>query len=157
MISDTSGEYEVGLIKYIHPGYITFQFEIRNLVSDIIIKDVGVELNIKEPSLQLVNEIKAPSIGHKEIGYCYNILSYDMESCPFPVSSFQAKMIFTVVEIDDSTKTEQGSYSEQYVLPEVALSAKDYIIGRQLKPDEFQYYLYSIGRAGVLLENKEML
>ena len=139
MLSDSAGEYEVGIIKYMNPGYIVLQFEIKNLLPDIIIKDVSVALSINEPSLQFINDVKAPSISHKEIGYCYSVLTYDSETYSFPISTFQAKMMFTIVELDPTTKQEEGSYSEEYVLPDVVLSAKDYINGTVVKADEFQY------------------
>jgi len=121
-----------------HQGYVTFQFEIKNLLPNVVIKNVGVVLTINDPVLQFVNEVKAPSISHKEIGYSYVILTYDAESKTFPVSTFQAKMLFTIVEFDPSTNVEEGSYEEEYILPDLTLSAKDYVTGKTLNETEFK-------------------
>jgi len=121
-----------------HTGYIAFQFEIKNLLQNISIRDVGVSLTLDNTPLQLANEIKAPSIGYKEIGYCYSILSYDPEVLCFPIALFKAKMIFTLVELDSNTGIEEGSYADEYVLPDVTLSAKDFVKGKLLTEDKFK-------------------
>jgi hypothetical protein len=121
-----------------HPGYITFQFEIKNLLQNISIRNVSVTLTLNDTLLQLFNEIKAPSIGYKEIGYCYSILSYEYEAHSFPVASFKAKMVFTLVEFDSNTGIEEGSYADEYVLPDVTLSAKDFVVGKLLSEEEFK-------------------
>jgi coatomer protein complex subunit gamma len=138
MLTDSSGEYEVSVVKYMYKGYITFQFEIKNLLPNLVVKDVSVALTINDPILQFVSEVKASSISHKETGYSYVILSYNSESKPFPVTTFQAKMLFTIVEFDPSTNTEEGSYEDEYILPDVTLSAKDFVTGKALNETEFK-------------------
>lgn len=125
-------------MKYMNPGYMVFQFEVKNLLANVAIKDVAIVLGTGDSVLELVSEVKAPCIKHKEIGYCYSILRYDADSRSFPVGSFQAKMMFTMVEFDPNTNAEEGSYPEEYVLPEVTLSAKDYTVGKSLSEGEFK-------------------
>lgn len=112
------------------------------MLPDVLIKDVSVELTINKPiseaSLQITGEVKASSIGQKEIGYCYVILTYDAEAKAFPVAVLQAKMVFTVVEFDPNTKVEEKPYADEFFLPDVAVSAKDYITGKTLTESEFK-------------------
>lgn len=138
MLSDTSGEYEISVTKYIHPGYIIFQFEIKNLLPNITMKDVSIELTTTEPPREFISKVKSSSIGYKEIGYCYSVMNYDPEDNSFPVSTFKAKMLFTIVEFDANTGAEEGSYDEEYALPDVTLSAKDYTTGKALTEEEFK-------------------
>lgn len=138
MLGDSSGEYEVSVVKYMYPGYIALQFEVKNLLPSVVVKNMGVELELGESMLQLASEVKAPAIGHKETGYCYVVLNYDSETKAFPVGSFQAKMKFLMVEFDPNTNLEEGSYEDEYVLPEVTLSAKDFVTGKALSDAEFK-------------------
>lgn len=103
---------------------------------------MSVELTIdkaaSEPSLQIADEVKAPSIRQKEVGYCYVILTYDAETKALPVAVFRAKMVFTVVEFDPNAKVEEKPYGDEFVLPDVTISAKDYIAGKTLTESEFK-------------------
>jgi len=124
-----------------YPGYIALQFEIRNLLPDVLIKDVLIQLQLKDTPLQHVNEIQSGAISQNSFGYCYSILTYDGESVVYPIATLKAKMVFTAIEIDPTSKAEQGSYPDEYSLPDVTISAKDYIQGKPSKASEFQYFL----------------
>lgn len=128
----------MGVAKYMYHGYIVMQFEVRNMLQDVVIKDVRVSLKVKGAPLQIVEETKTGSISHGEVGYAYTIMTYDAEHYAFPVTALEAKMDFTATEIDPASKTEQGSYPDEYALPDVMLSAKDYVQGRPMKSSEFK-------------------
>ena len=127
----------MNLTKYMYDGYIALQFEVRNLLPEVLLKNLTVSLSLKDTQFQMVNDINAPSIAHDEVGYAYIVLTYSMETAMFPVSVFKAKLTFTMVELDPASKTEQGSYPEEYALPDVAISAKDYVQGKTYGMTEF--------------------
>ncbi len=142
VLTDSSGEYEVNVIKYMYSGYIALQFEIRNALPDQIVRDAVVLLQVKGTPLQLVNEVKAGSIAHGETGYAYSVLTYDSNECTFPAGTLKCKMQFSVVEIDSGTKAEQGSYADEYALPDLVISAKDYVRGKAMESKQFLYLIY---------------
>ncbi len=136
-LTDSSGEYEVNIVKYMFAGYIVLQFEVRNALADQVIKDVGVTLQLKGTPLQLVNGIKAASIAQGQVGYVYSVLTFDANEVAFPTGTLKAKLEFNVVEIDPTSKAEQGTYPDEYALPDLAISAKDYVKGKQMDHKQF--------------------
>ena len=48
----------------------------------------------------------------------------------YPTCKIQQKLNFTITEIDVDTEEEIGSYEEDYDVPDVSLSTRDYV-----KPD----------------------
>lgn len=138
MVTETSGEYDISIIKYFYDGYVVFQFEIHNMLTDQIYKDVTFSLQLKEPLKQL-QIIKSEAIGYGQTGYSYIILSYEKSECLFPTGTFKGKMSFSAVEVDPTSKVEQGNYSDEYVLPDITLSSKDYIKGKVMTTPEFKY------------------
>ena len=137
-MTDSSGEYDVGVFKHFYQGYVVLQFEIQNLLPDQLIKDAAVALLPKSPVLQFVSEVKSGEIAQGQCGYAYSIFTFDNTQMPFPATGLKAKMVFTVVEIDSSSKTEQGTYSDEYELMEITFTAKDYIRGKTFDRTEFK-------------------
>ena len=95
-------------------------------------------MQLKDTPFQLVSEIKSDVVGYGQVGYSYDILTYDNTVTAFPTGSFKGKMCFLAAEIDPSSKVEQGSYPDEYALPDIKLSAKDYIKGKIFSLSEFK-------------------
>lgn len=128
----------VNIIKYFYTGYIVFQFEIHNMLSDQILKEININLQLKDTPLQLVTEVKSDTVGYGQSGYAYNVLTYNSTAAPYPTGTFKAKMSFLVAEVDPITKAEQGSYPDEYPLNDVKLTAKDYIKGKVYSTTDFK-------------------
>ena len=121
-----------------YTGYVVLQFEIKNLLPDIVIKDAVVSLQLNDSPLQAANEVKSGTISQGTHGYAYNVLTYNAENVVFPTATLKAKLSFNVFEIDPASKEEQGSYPDEYTLPDVVVSAKDYVRGTPYESKEFR-------------------
>ncbi len=128
----------MAVYKHFYAESVILQFEIHNLLPDQLIKDAKIALQLKSPILQFVNEMKSPEIPHGQCGYAYSIFAFDKTQTAFPATVLKAKMLFTVVEIDPTSKAEQGTYSDEYELMDIPFTAKDYIHGKTLDRTEFK-------------------
>ena len=86
----------------------------------------------------MVTEVKSDAVGYGQIGYSYNVLTYDSTVVHFPTGTIKGKMSFLVAEVDPISKAEQGSYPDEYPLNDIKLSAKDYIKGKVYSTTEFK-------------------
>eukprot|EP00831_Metopus_contortus_P036837 TRINITY_DN2907_c0_g1_i1.p1 TRINITY_DN2907_c0_g1~~TRINITY_DN2907_c0_g1_i1.p1 ORF type:complete len:235 (+),score=46.20 TRINITY_DN2907_c0_g1_i1:147-851(+) len=130
---------------------------IRNMINDQILKNVSIELQLKDTSFQLLSEKPATKIEYSQIDYAYLILSYNFSENPYPTKTLKAKMKFTSVEIDPSSKEkiELGSFEDEYALPEIVFSAKDYVKGIELNLKEYEEQLKALKSSKSVAENSQ--
>lgn len=114
------------------------QFDVKNLLNDQILSEVKISLDIKDTPLQSLAVVPSGKIAFGQVGYSYLSMQFDPQDCLFPTGTFKSKMNFTVIEYDAGSKSEEGSYQEEYVLPGVLITAKDYIHGVPMKVKEFK-------------------
>eukprot|EP01121_Diplochlamys_sp_Union-15-3_P013035 TRINITY_DN3990_c0_g1_i2.p1 TRINITY_DN3990_c0_g1~~TRINITY_DN3990_c0_g1_i2.p1 ORF type:complete len:700 (+),score=124.59 TRINITY_DN3990_c0_g1_i2:312-2102(+) len=127
-LSESETEYVVTCIKHIYARYVVFQFFVKNTVSEQLLENVTVDMEVDDSTgFRVDSVIPADSITCDETKPVYVKVELPLEAS-LATASFTNKLKFDVKQVDaDSGQAEDESTPEEYPLEDIDISIADFV------------------------------
>ena len=133
-LSEEESEYNVQCVKHTFSDCLVLQFDVRNTVSDQVLREVKMELEFEDPEAwSVVNTVPAQLVSFQEPGKSYVQIrpSEDAGLAAFQCSSIGCELMFFACECDPSTgellDEDDEGLDDQYPVEPLEIGPSDFI------------------------------
>lgn len=126
-LTESETEYTVKCIKHVYAQHLILQFDCMNTMSDQLLENVQVRLDIPE-GYRLLREVSCEKLPYNQKGTVFSILQFP-EDLGSSVGSFGVTLKFVVKDCDPTTgvpDSEEG-YSDEYMVEDLEVVLSDQI------------------------------
>lgn len=136
-LTESETEYVVTCTKLTFPNHLVLQFECKNTLTDQLLENVGVQIEVSE-GYRVLKEIPIPKLSYNETSCAYVVLQFP-DQLPLTVTNFVATLRFVVKDCDPATgipDTDEG-YDDEYMLEDVEIGISDQVERVSMDKDVF--------------------
>mmetsp|Transcript_9952 Transcript_9952/g.15344 ORF Transcript_9952/g.15344 Transcript_9952/m.15344 type:complete len:962 (+) Transcript_9952:175-3060(+) len=152
-LTESETEYVVECVKHVFPSHVVLQFMVANTIEEQRLDNVTVAIDDSDSETwQVSGEIAVDGVGYGDKKNCFCVLQRDGDDAAALTSStFACELKFTVVQVDPTTREEEGdTFEEEYPLEDLVVATSDFM-AKVAVPD-FRKGWESLGNENEVLE-----
>lgn len=135
-LTESELEYLVHVRKHIFHEYVVFDFRVENTMGEVELRNVRVDLDPNDEETaeawEVTNVIAASGVKKGEPQHTYVCVQHN-EAAGYPSASWDARMYFLTVEVDESgVAFDDAGIEEDFELEQVTLSLRDFMVPRPI-------------------------